>query len=151
MSIHPSYDTTGLRILRSYNGRPTLFLEVQNSEPLLTWRAVGVADPFDIWVQIALTWDEADEFIEAGASVYMDDYLQTKVGRPVLLLLHGPTIPSLLNVSTFVPDNPGGGVAWMLATVMRLLEQELAKPVEHPVQRTEKLRRREIQGILAAV
>lgn len=151
MSIHPSYDTTGLRILSSYNGRPTLFLEVQDGDPLLTWRAIGVADPFDVWMQMALTWDEADDFIAHAADVYMDDYLQTKVGRPVTLILNGPTIPSLLVVSTFVPEDPNGGIDWMMAAVMRLLQEELAKPVAHPLQRAEKIRRKELQTVLASV
>ncbi len=47
-------------VLASWNGRPTVSVDVVDGQPLLHWLLVGHVEDFDIWMHVTLTWEQAD-------------------------------------------------------------------------------------------
>lgn len=90
-------------ILDRHDGRPTLVVYVLDGEPHLQWLLLGYTESIDLWLDMKLTWIEADELIEQVPAM-LDDYVATKPGRSIDLSLRVPTAGWVISGTTEVPE-----------------------------------------------
>lgn len=122
--------TSNLVVLKSHNGRPSLFIELEaefeegeivSVGHLLTWLVVGYTEDFDLWLQMPLTLSEANELADGGQRL-MDKYVASKPGRAVTLVTYGSHRETLNSFVMAVPED-AKGVMWMLEAMVEHLER----------------------------
>lgn len=133
MSDRPE-DEVPLVVLNMYNGRPSLFIEWEmyraddgalSGHHLLSWRAWGYSEPFNLWIQMPLNSEEAND-LAANGPRFMDDYISERAGRLVRLVAYGAGgRDSLAGIGTVIPAD-AKGVVWMLAAMADELQVRAA-------------------------
>ncbi len=152
-------DTSNLVVLKRHNGRPSLFIELELLDETsetpslvskLTWLVFGYTEDFDLWLQMPLTFDEANDLVDGGPRL-MDKYIGSKPGRVITLVTHGSQSESLTSFAMAVPGK-ADGVMWLLEAMIEHLSLRRDELERLRVQRPEvKADLRAINAVLAAV
>jgi hypothetical protein len=75
---------TDQAILNFHDGVPSAWMTVLDGRPHLHWMILGYVEPFEIWVDLELPWEEADLLLSAHADL-IDDVVARCGGIPVIL------------------------------------------------------------------
>lgn len=152
-------DTSNLLVLKSHNGRPSLFIELEEVQDdagettllhKLTWLVFGHSEDFDLWLQLPLTLDEANDMVDGGPRL-MDRYIASNPGRLITLVIYGSRPGSLTSFAMAVPAN-AEGVMWLLEAMVEHLKQQRLEPEHGGLQRSEvKADLRAMKAVLAGV
>lgn len=67
-------------VLNSWNGRPTLTITVIDDAPHMHWLVEGHVEDRDVWLEMQLTWAEANHLIDSGP-LYLDKWVAERPGR----------------------------------------------------------------------
>lgn len=62
-SLKPDTPPTDQVVLDCWNGRPTVSIDAFERDTALQWLLLGHAEPFDVWLTVPLSRDEAEELI----------------------------------------------------------------------------------------
>lgn len=102
----PTGTMTNRVILDYYNGRPSIWVSVVDDEPQLHWLVLGYLEDFDVWIDVPLTWEEADQVIE-HPPLALVDFLRQHAGQPARLRLsEGSHVsPPLIALTWLLPES----------------------------------------------
>jgi len=152
-------DTSSLVVLKSHNSRPSLFIELEVVQDeagetrlvhKLTWLVFGHVEDFDLWLQMPLTLNEANDLVDGGPRL-MDKYVASKPGRMITLVTYGSRRESLTSLTMPVPAN-AQGVVWLLEAMVEHLTLQRLDPEPGGLQPSEiKEDLRAMKAVLAAV
>lgn len=119
-------------VLTSWNGRPTVSIDVVEGMPLLHWLLLGHTESFDIWLHATLSWDQADTLCASRPGGYdLGAYVASLDAVPVRYDLNhdGVTMASGETVLPGGPDSAREGMRIFVKTVQSEWDAE-GTPVE---------------------
>lgn len=71
------------RLVMDYsNGRPSVYLSLLDGTPALHWMILGQNEPFDVWLNVELSGEEAEKFAQ-NPPARLDSFVSRLNGRHV--------------------------------------------------------------------